>query len=39
MLLPALTLALPGTATKAADNGFYLGAGVINSTTSATFTT
>ena len=28
MLLPALTLALVGTAAQAADNGFYLGAGV-----------
>jgi hypothetical protein len=28
MLLPALTLALFGTAAQAADNGFYLGAGV-----------
>jgi hypothetical protein len=28
MLLPALTLALMGTAAQAADNGFYLGAGV-----------
>ena len=28
ILLPALTLALFGTAAQAADNGFYLGAGV-----------
>src|SRR4051812_19206529 len=28
MLLPALTLALIGTAAQAADNGLYLGAGV-----------
>ena len=28
MLLPAMTLALFGTAAQAADNGFYLGAGV-----------
>jgi OOP family OmpA-OmpF porin len=28
MLLPALTLALIGTTAQAADNGFYLGAGV-----------
>ena len=28
MLLPALTLALIGTAAHAADNGVYLGAGV-----------
>jgi hypothetical protein len=28
MLLPALILALAGTAAQAADNGFYLGAGV-----------
>src|SRR5882724_3152276 len=28
MLLPALTLALIGTAAQAADNGVYLGAGV-----------
>ncbi len=28
MLLPALILALAGTAAQAADNGFYLGAGI-----------
>jgi hypothetical protein len=31
MLLPALILALAGTAAQAADNGFYLGAGVSQS--------
>jgi hypothetical protein len=31
MLLPALILALAGTAAQAADNGFYLGAGVSKS--------